>query len=151
MTSLTGSFGNCIRLTGAAGTGPLLSSSDPGSRTKDSIQVYRGDSLKLRMEIVDEFGESVDLTDAEIRFSMKCEQYCQEYVYSLNTETGGEEIKILNTEEGLFDIYIPYTETENWTVGWPLWYDVEITWPEAGIRKTVKRARIEVLQDITNL
>ncbi len=150
MTTLTGGAGNCFRLDGLVSTGPLSSRDAPGSRAKDSIQIYRGDSLKIRMEIKDEFNQPVDISDTLIKVSFKYEEYCLEYKYYLRSDQG-QNIEVLNAPEGLFDINIPYTDTEEWGVGWPLWYDVEITWPDAKIRKTVKKARIEVLQDISDL
>ncbi len=141
MTYLRGFFINYERFQG------IMSRGDAVNLPISTTQVFRGDSLSLRIQVLDEFQQPQDITDALIRFTMKYEEYCDEAFYSLRSDQG-QEITILNAKQGLFDINIPYTATETWDIGWPYWFDVEIT--VGNKRQTIVKSRIEVLPDISN-
>ncbi len=116
------------------------------SRLHDSLQFYSGDSISLRIQVNDEFEQPLDITGYLIKFGIKPEEYFDEYTYYLQSDQNTE-INVLNAKKGLFDINIPYQETEKWDIGYALFFSIELTSPE-NIRKTILKSRIEMLPDI---
>jgi len=153
-----GKFVNCNRVEGTyyqeppASDDPVLPGQADTTTQDDSlIRVYRGDTFCLRVTVLDELGETVDLTNSLIRITFKREQWCENYVFQARSDQG-QEITFVNAEEGVFDLLVRYKDTSEWEVGWPYWFDVEITKnpnSEDAFRQTVLKKRIEILQDIT--
>ena len=141
---VNGNYVNCHRMEGS------FYREDSTRVPVGNLQVYRGDTAKLRIMIKDELGDPVDLTGAFIRFSVKYEEFCEDYVFYAQSDQGTV-INVLNAEEGLVEIKIPHTETETWDI-WPYWFDVEVTTnpdTEDAHRQTVIKGRVEIVPDIT--
>lgn len=109
----------------------------------NKIEMFIGNSEDFELEITDEDNNAVDITDAQIIFSVKEDYDDEEYIFQRkNSFAGGDDTEILITDEtgGLCEIYIIPDNTSDLKAGTYV-YDVWVKLT-TGKEKTVVANRL---------
>lgn len=109
----------------------------------NKIEMFIGNSEDFELEITDEDNNAVDITDAQIIFSVKEDYVDEEYIFQRkNSFAGGDDTEILITDEtgGLCEIYIIPDNTSDLKAGTYV-YDVWVKLT-TGKEKTVVANRL---------
>lgn len=103
--------------------------------------VYHGDTFVLPIAIKDEDGVVIDLTDAEIRFTLRALVDVTELTIGVDIDR--------EDNEGSFTITVSDDVMEESTTGGSAYLlDVEVTW-STGVKETLFVAELPVEKDIT--
>lgn len=116
------------------------------------VRMFKGDNRTLEVTLSWPNGDPVDLTDAEIRFTVKEKTSISQANASIkkaNQKAGGsdEQIKVITPTGGRLDIYLVPTDTENMNPGTYYW-DIELILAD-GKKVTAIRSRITLKDDVT--
>lgn len=116
------------------------------------IRMFKGDNRTLEVTLAWPNGDPVDLTDAEIRFTVKEKTSISQANASIkkaNQKAGGDnsQIKVITPTGGRLDIYLVPSDTEGMHPGTYYW-DIELTLAD-GKKVTAIRSRITLKDDVT--
>jgi hypothetical protein len=116
------------------------------------VRMFKGDDRTLEVTLSWPNGDPVDLTDAEIRFTVKEKTSITQANASIkkaNEKAGGSnlQIKTINASGGRCDIYLVPVDTESMNPGTYYW-DVELILA-SGKKITAIRSRITLKDDVT--
>ena len=126
--------------------GPYMSIED------NHIKMFKGDHRDLEVTLSWPDGDPVDLTDAEIRFTVKeklKDPQSAAKITKANAAAGGsdDEIKIINAAGGRLDVYLVPADTEDIDPATYQW-DIEVIL-SSGKKITAVRDRITLKDDVT--
>lgn len=128
--------------------GPYMSCED------NQIKMFKGDNRDLEVTLSWPNGDPVDLTDAEVRFTVKeklKDPQSAAKIYKANQKAGGgdDEIKVINAAGGRLDVYLVPTDTDNIDPATYQW-DIEVIL-STGKKITAVRDRITLKDDVTTV
>lgn len=126
--------------------GPLMSFED------NQIRMFKGDNRTLKAAMSYPDGAVVDLTDSELRFTVKertSDTQALAKITKANTAAGGDDtqIKITNAAGGACEVYLVPADTETLNPGTYYW-DIEVILAD-GKKITAVRDRITLKDDVT--
>lgn len=116
------------------------------------VRMFKGDNRTLEITLSWPDGDPVDLTDAELRFTVKEKTslpQSQASITKANQKAGGSDtqIKVMNAAGGRCDIYLLPADTESMNPGTYYW-DIELVMAD-GKKVTAIRSRITLKDDVT--
>lgn len=116
------------------------------------VRMYKGDDRTLEVTLSWPSGDPVDLTDSEIRFTVKEKTSISQANASIkkaNSKAGGSDlqIKVISAVGGRCDIYLVQGDTETMNPGTYYW-DIELVL-STGKKVTAIRSRITLKDDVT--
>jgi uncharacterized membrane-anchored protein len=113
-------------------------------------EFYRGDSVLLNYQILQDDGTPFDLTNWQIRAELTDTQKQVRIKKASSNVPGGSEsqIKIVNAVNGEIQVRIESSETQNLIPNTIYNFEVEITNLSQGLKYTVVRDQFMVLEDI---
>jgi len=80
--------------------------------TKENINVFRGDSKTIEKTLSDEDGVIVDLTGAELRFSVKLDRFLLDADALISKSSPSSGITITDATGGKFEVEIDAADTD---------------------------------------
>jgi hypothetical protein len=118
-----------------------------------SFDMFKGDSRDQPYQVKTSAGAVVDITSAELRFTVKRGEFdsTTDKLFQLkNTLAGGSaaEIEMTDPTNGKFTVHISKTNTMAAEGNIRYWYDIEMVIGSA--RNTLIKNQILIRQDITN-
>lgn len=84
---------------------------------ENQIEIYRGASKIYELEVVDGEDHAVDLTGARLVFTVKCSLSDPSPLIQKDSAVGATEIDISHPKEGMAEIKLLPTDTQNMDVG----------------------------------
>lgn len=116
------------------------------------VRMFKGDNRTLEVTLSWPNGDPVDLTDAEIRFTVKEKTSLPQANASItkaNQKAGGDDsqIKVITPTGGRLDIYLVPSDTNGMNPGTYYW-DIELILAD-GKTITAIRSRITLKDDVT--
>jgi hypothetical protein len=115
-----------------------------------AFELFRGDFRIYELTVVDETDVPIDLTNAEIRYTLKKSVLSPSLIKkaTANVSGGGDDqIKIIDAARGLAEIYFKPEDTRNLKAGLYV-FDIEVTLPGNKVY-TIMKDSLEILEDVT--
>ncbi len=112
---------------------------------KQRLDAARGDTINLRVPVVDQDGAPVDITGAAVRMTVK-RNLSDADLSALITRTVGDGVTLTTPEAGIADVTITATQTATLTPAKYYW-DVQVTL--SGTVSTVAEGYLDVRSDVS--
>jgi len=112
------------------------------------LTFFRGDTVRFELQVFTEEDELLDLTDFDIVFTVKCEEWDDVVLFQATAAADPSYVTVLDAALGVLQLTIPPGMTETFL---PRGYvfDVELTRSSDGFRQTVIREVFNIVRDIT--
>jgi len=116
--------------------------------TKENINVFRGDSKTIEKTLSDEDGAIVDLTGAELRFSVKLDRFLLDVDAVISKSSPSSGITITDATGGKFEVAIDAADTGLETRDFE--YDIQLK-DSGGKVTTIFTGIFTIEQDVTKV
>ena len=107
---------------------------------KITLETFCGDTFQLTLSVKDSNGDPIDLGDATVRFKIDAGTE-----NSVTEET--DTVIVESDDEGVISIVVPYAAMTMPASTYP--FDVEVTYGEDSIRRTLVWGDLTVHQDVS--